>query len=188
MPIPFAAIGVGISAVSFLSGNKARNEAKASERRQAKIESKYLGEQLIALDKSEAQLEPVFQSRMNLAQGKFSEDLGNLSSETGQSKEDLTLNFQTMIQKSGMATSGSATTKRSQTYKRIGNAFTRGKQGLMGRLGENLGGIEEWYEGEKARLNSERERMKFQKSTADSKAGGGGPMAAINRIKSKVTG
>tara|TARA_R110002167_G_scaffold295610_1_gene500116 strand:- start:383 stop:940 length:558 start_codon:yes stop_codon:yes gene_type:complete len=171
MPLPLAAIGVGIAATSFLTGQSSQKSAKESEKRQAKIESKYLGEQLIALDKSESQLEPVFQSKMNVAQGKFSEDLQNLSSETGQSKEDLTLNFESILQKTGLATSGSANTKRSQTYKRIGNAFNIGKKGLMGRLGENLGGIEEWYEGEKARLNSERERMKFQKSTADLKSG-----------------
>ena len=171
MPIPFAAIGVGIAAASFLTGAKAQSDAKKSEQRQAAIQSKYLGQQLSELDKAESNLDPVYQTKMNVAQGQFSEELGNLSSETGQSKEDLTLNFQTMIQKSGMATSGSANERRSQTYKRIGNAFNRGKQGLMGRLGQSLGNLEEWYEGEKARLSSDRQRMTMLKETADMKSG-----------------
>jgi len=188
MPIPLAAIGVGIQALSFLTGNKAQNSAKKSERDQAKIKSKYLGEQIAEIDKIQLNLDPLKQSRTNVVQGVFNQDLTNLSGETGQSKEDLTLNFQDMITKSGLATSGTAQTKNSQMMKRIGNAFTKGKQGLMGRLGQNLGGIEEWYEGEKARLGSERKRMTFEKEIADSKSGIGGPMAAINRIKSKVTG
>ena len=78
-----------------------------------------------------------------------------------------------MIQKSGLATAGTANVKASQMWKRIGSGFQRGQQGLMGRLGEKMGAVEEWYESEKARLNSERMRMESQKKQADAKAGGG---------------
>jgi len=187
MGIPFAAIGVGISAASFLTGSKARSDAKASERRLAGIESKYLGKQLEELDKSEGNLQPLYESKVKVAQVQFNEELGNLSSETGQSKEDLTLNFQDMIQKSGMATSGSAEEKRSQTYKRIGNAFTRGKKGLMGRLGQSLGNLEEWYEGEKARLESDRLRISAAKESADARSSNWAG-EFLKKAKSKITG
>tara|TARA_R110000751_G_scaffold44484_2_gene101824 strand:+ start:199 stop:774 length:576 start_codon:yes stop_codon:yes gene_type:complete len=185
MSLWLAGASVALSGASFLTGRAANKSARDSEKKQARIESKYLGQQLSELDKVESNLDPVYQSKMGVAQGQFSQDLGALSSETGQSKEDLQLNFQNMIQKSGLATSGTANTKNSQMYKRIGNAFTRGQQGLMGRLGQNLGGIEEWYEGEKARLGSEKQRITFQKETADSKFGSIFSKIANNATKAK---
>ena len=166
-------IAVGISAASFLSGAARGGSQAKSERKQASIQSNYLTQQLAELDKSEAQLNPVYESKQKVAEEQYREGIAGLSAETGQSKEDLQQQFQSMVQKSGMATSGSANQKSSQMWRRIGSSFERGKSGLMGRLGEKMGAVEEWYESEKARLNSERMRMESQKKQADAKAGGG---------------
>ena len=172
-------IAVGISAASFLSG-AARGGAQAtSERKQASIQSNYLTQQLAELDKSEAQLNPVYESKQKVAQEQYREGIAGLSAETGQSKEDLQQQFQSMVQKSGMATSGSANQKSSQMWRRIGSSFERGKSGLMGRLGEKMGAVEEWYESEKARLNSERMRMENQKKQADVRKNSGGFMRKL---------
>tara|TARA_R110000744_G_scaffold106863_1_gene203285 strand:+ start:606 stop:1175 length:570 start_codon:yes stop_codon:yes gene_type:complete len=168
----WVAVGVGISAVSFLSGASARKSAKASERKQAKIEYNYLGQQMAKADESLAALEPVKQSKLDVAQASYMQDIGDLSAQTGQSKEDLQGQFQSMIQKSGLATSGSANVKASQMWKRIGSSFGRGQQGLMGRLGEKMGAVEEWYESEKARVGSEKQRYEHQRRLASSKGGG----------------
>ena len=167
----WVAVGVGISAVSFLSGASARKSAKASERKQAKIEYNYLGQQMAKADESLAALEPVKQSKLDVAQASYMQDIGDLSAQTGQSKEDLQGQFQSMIQKSGLATSGSANVKASQMWKRIGSSFGRGQQGLMGRLGEKMGAVEEWYESEKARVGSEKARMTHEKKLADAQGG-----------------
>ena len=53
----------------------------------------------------------------------FDQSIGQLSTQTGQNKEDLQQQYEGMIQKSGMATSGGATGKMSQVYKRIQNKF-----------------------------------------------------------------
>ena len=166
-------IAVGITAASFLSGAARGGSQAKSDRKQAGIQSSYLTQQLSQLDKSEAQLSPVYESKQQVAQEQYQHDIAGLSAETGQSKEDLQQQFQSMIQKSGLATSGSANVKSSQMWKRIGSSFQRGQQGLMGRLGERMGAVEEWYESEKSRLNSERMRMESQKKQADAKAGGG---------------
>ena len=168
----WVAVGVGISAVSFLSGASARKSAKESERKQAKIEYNYLGQQMAKADESLAALEPVKQSKLDVAQASYMQDIGDLSAQTGQSKEDLQGQFQSMIQKSGLATSGSANVKASQMWKRIGSSFGRGQQGLMGRLGEKMGAVEEWYESEKARVGSEKQRYEHQRRLASSKGGG----------------
>ena len=69
----------------------------------------------------------------------------------------------TAIQKSGLATSGTIEGKQSQMWKRIQGSFTRGQEGLMGQLGKAMGGIEEWYEGEKSRLGGIIKRAGLQK-------------------------
>ena len=160
-------IAVGIAGASFLSGVGASESAAKSSRKQARIKSDYLGQQMSKLDESLAGLEPLKQSKLDVAQASYMQDIGDLSAQTGQSKEDLQGQFQSMIQKSGLATSGSANVKASQMWKRIGSSFGRGQQGLMGRLGEKMGAVEEWYESEKARVGSEKARMTHEKKLAD---------------------
>ena len=172
-------IAVGISAASFLSGAARGGSQAKSERKQASIQANYLTQQLAELDKSEAQLTPVYESKQKVAQEKYRHEIAGLSAETGQSKEDLQQQFQSMVQKSGLATAGGANQKSSQMWRRIGSSFQRGQQGLMGRLGERMGAVEEWYESEKARLNSERMRMENQKKQALVKRDSGGFMRKI---------
>ena len=107
-------IAVGISAASFLSGAARGGSQAKSERKQASIQSNYLTQQLAELDKSEAQLNPVYESKQKVAEEQYREGIAGLSAETGQSKEDLQQQFQSMVQKSGMATSGSANQKSSK--------------------------------------------------------------------------
>ena len=167
----FVAVGVALAGASFVSGVGASESAAKSERKQARIKSNYLGQQMAKLDESLAGLEPLKQSKLDVAQASYMQDIGDLSAQTGQSKEDLQGQFQSMIQKSGLATSGSANVKASQMWKRIGSSFGRGQQGLMGRLGEKMGAVEEWYESEKARVGSEKSRMQHEKKLADVQGG-----------------
>jgi len=163
----FVAVGVGISAASFLSGAASSESAAKSSRKQARIKSDFLTQQMAKADESLAALEPVKESKLKVAEASYLQDIGDLSAQTGQSKEDLQGQVQSMVQKSGMATSGSANVKASQMWKRIGSSFGRGQQGLMGRLGEKMGAVEEWYESEKARVGSEKIRMEHEKKLAD---------------------
>ena len=168
----FVAVGLTLAGASFLTGVASSESAAKSERKQARIKSDYLGQQMAKADESLAALEPVKQSKLDVAQASYMQDVGDLSAQTGQSKEDLQQQFASMIQKSGLATSGSANVKASQMWKRIGSSFGRGQQGLMGRLGEKMGAVEEWYESEKARVGSEKQRMEHQRRLAASKGGG----------------
>ena len=167
----WVAVGVGLQAVSFLSGASAKSSAKKSERKQARIEYNYLGQQMAKADESLAALEPVKESKLKVAQASYMQDIGDLSAQTGQSKEDLQDQFQSMVAKSGFATSGSANVKASQMWRRIGTGFKSGQQGLMGRLGEKMGAIEEWYETERARVGSEKMRFAQEKKLADVEGG-----------------
>ena len=106
-------------------------------------------------------------SKEKVAQEEYKFSLEGLSTQTGIAKEDLSQQMDTAIQKSGLATSGTLEGKQSQMWKRIQGAFTRGQEGLMGQLGKAMGGIEEWYEGEKARLGGVIKRANLQKKAFD---------------------
>ena len=70
-----------------------------------------------------------------------------------------------------MATVGGANQKVSQMYRKIQNQFSKGSSSLLGQLGKSMAGVEEWYEGEKSRLDSESKRLGIQKDLEDKKAG-----------------
>ena len=155
-----AAVSAGLGAYSAWKGGKEQS-------RQSSTQSKLIGQQQEELNEALGSLEGVKTSKEEVAKQEYGQALGDLSMQTGQSKEDLQQQYQGMIQKSGMATSGGATGKMSQVYKRIQNKFSTGSASLLGQLGKSMAGVEEWYEGEKSRLGSEQKRLGFQKDLAD---------------------
>ena len=155
-----AAVSAGLGAYSAWKGGKEQS-------RQASTQSKLINQQQQEIDEALGSLEGVKTSKEEVARQEYGQALGDLSMQTGQSKEDLQEQYQTMIQKSGMATSGGATGKVSQMYKRIQSQFGGRSKNLLGQLGKSMAGVEEWYEGEKSRLGSEQKRLGFQKDLAD---------------------
>jgi len=160
----FAAAGLALGAYSAWKGGKEQSQ-------QASTQSKLINQQQQQLNEALGSLEGVKSSKDEVAKQEYGQALGDLSMQTGQSKEDLQQQYQGMIQKSGMATSGGATGKMSQVYKRIQNQFSKGSSSLLGQLGKSMAGVEEWYEGEKSRLGSEQKRLGLQKDLADKQSG-----------------
>ena len=74
------------------------------------------------------------------------------------------------VKKSGLANSGTLKEKESTQSKRVAQTYTSGVEGLMGKLGETMAGIEGWYEGEKGRIKSERARFTREKKLAQEQA------------------
>ena len=128
-------------------------------------------EQIDEAIKSLSLLGPSKKAKMNLAEDEYKFALGGLSSKTGIAKEDLSKQIDLSIQKSGLANVGQIGEKKSIMWKRIQNSFTEGQEGLMGQLGKKMGGIEEWFEGEKSRLEGIQRRAALQKQAADEQAG-----------------
>ena len=160
----FAGAQLAVGAYSAWKGGKEQSQ-------QASTQSKLMALQQEEIDKALGSLEGVKSSKEEVAKQEYSQSLGNLSMQTGQSKEDLQQQYQGMIQKSGMATSGGVTSKASGMYRRIQNQFGRSSQSLLGNLGKNMAGVEEWYEGEKSRIESEKKRIGLQKDLADEQSG-----------------
>ena len=160
-----AALALGSLAVGAYGAWKGGSEQK----KQSDSQSSLITQQQQEIEKAESNLEPVKESKTAVARGEFEQALGDLSSTIGQSKEKLTEQFAGVIQKSGMANVAGG--KMSTMYKNIQNQFGRNSQNLMGQLGKSMAGIEEWYEGEKSRLQSESKRLGIQKDLANKQSG-----------------
>ena len=89
-------------------------------------------------------LEPKKQAETAVALGEYQKSGESL----GLSKSETEKQLGEVVKKSGLVTSAGVTEKKSTAYKQIGTA----EKGIYGKLGQKLGGIEEWFEGETARI------------------------------------
>ena len=160
----------GLPEAFAVMGAIAVGKGAQEEGAQARAQSQMISQQMRGIDESIAGLDGVKDSKEEVARQEYSQQLGDLSMQTGQSKEDLQQQYQQAIQKSGLATSGGTEARSSQQYRRIQQQFGRGSQSLLGNLGKSMASVEEWYEGEKSRLGSEKQRLEHEKRTADAQA------------------
>ena len=139
---------------ALLGGLQAFTGGKASSQQgkeQAKLSQLKIDEANEALDA----LGPSKEAKEQAAQA----DYGQKAEGLGMQKEEAGRQLDTAIQKSGLVTSSGVTQKKSSMWKR----FQHAQKGLMGQLGKAMGGIEEWYEGEKSRLGGIIKRAGLQK-------------------------
>ena len=127
-------------------------------RESAGIQQDLVGKQLTELESTEKSAIAARGSQVDLAKGEFQQDLQNQADEMGSTKEDLQKNYEAQVEKSGLV-SGDAQQNKSQMWDRLSQAFTKGKQSLYGKLGQKMGGIEEWYSGEVGRITADRDRL-----------------------------
>tara|TARA_R100000656_G_scaffold88634_1_gene64322 strand:- start:62 stop:544 length:483 start_codon:yes stop_codon:yes gene_type:complete len=157
MSLWLAGASLALSAGSAIAGHGA---AKGQAQAQSRLSQIEIDEAKEALDK----LEPVRAAKTQVAQQEF-----QLASEAfGIKKMDAQQQLSTAIQKSGLVTSAGITQKKSSMWKQ----FEHGEKGLMGEFGKAMGGIEEWFEGEKSRLKGVQKRAGLQKKAADKQAEG----------------
>jgi len=81
----------------------------------------------------------------------------------GLNKEQSQKQLGEAIKKSNLVTSAGITDKKSAVWRQFGLA----SKGLYGKLGKALGGIEEWFESEKSRLEGIVKQASFQKASAE---------------------
>ena len=155
-----AAVGSAvIGGISAISGAKA-------EKTQARYEEKAATQGLEKLEEAESGLESAVSKKREAGMLDYRTDIENISAQTGMKKEDLSAQTSQAVQQSGLATSGTIGAKRSQMWNRIQGSFERGQEGLLGTLGKKMGEVEGWYEGEKARIASERIKLERQQGLA----------------------
>ena len=155
-----AAAAVGSLVLGGIQAHKAGKAGNAQAKAQAKLSQLEIDEANVAL----GELDPAKDARMQVAQAEFGQKAEGL----GMQKEEAGQQLNTAIQKSGLVTSAGVTQKKSSVWKR----FQHAQKGLLGELGKAMGGIEEWYEGEKSRLGGVIKRATLQKSAFQKQSGG----------------
>ena len=162
------AAAIGSALVGAYSAWKGGSNAK----KQASAEEATARSGLEELDTAEANMEKSVQAKREAGMLDYRQDVKNISEQTGIAQEDLDKQTDEAIKKTEMATSGTVERASSQMWKRIQGSFEKGRQGLIGELGKKMGDIEGWYEGEKARIESERNKFNNQIKFAEEKQKG----------------
>ena len=145
-----ASAGVGV--YSAWKGGSERRQQASSERKSAETG-------LALLDTSEENLGKAADAKRKAAQQDYSTKVENISAETGIRQEELTKETNVAIAQTNLPYSGTVQEKRSTMWNAIQGRYERGKGGLTAGLGKDMGEIEGWFEGEKARITSERARL-----------------------------
>jgi len=142
--------------INAITGGKARNKQADA---QAKLEDVKIDEANTAM----GQLEPSKDAKIEVAQAEYAHGAEGL----GMQKEEAGQQLDTAIQKSGLKTSAGVEQKKSSVWK----GFEHSQKGLLGQLGKAIGGIEEWYEGEKSKLSGIIKRATLQKKAFKKQSG-----------------
>jgi len=166
---PWAAIAAGAALVGAGVGLYSAWKGGSSDNLQSAYEETAANTGLSELATAEANLENAVGNKREAAALDYRQDIEKVSAQTGIAQEDLAGQTQEALQKSGMATSGTVERTSSQMWNRIQSSFERGREGLIGDLGKKMGDIEGWYEGEKSRIASERNKFNNQLGFAQDK-------------------
>ena len=133
-------------------------------RKSADIQLDLIGEQKTSVLESKKKAGEAKTAKIGAIQTEGKTGMKNLSEKTGIDVEDLQKGYESTLQKSGgLAYSGGAEEKKSDTWNRIRTAFETGKENLMASIGKSMGEVEGWFEGEVGRLDSELTSLDFQK-------------------------
>jgi len=160
---PVTALAVGSLVVGAIGGATSGAAAET----QARYDQDAAQQGLAELNRTEGLLEKGYVSKKAAAQQDYTMGVEKLSAETGIAKEDLSQQHSDALQKSGLVSSAGVEKTRSQLWNRIEGSFGRGSKSLLAGLGKQMGEVEGWYEGEKARISSERLKFKRQKDLAE---------------------
>ena len=148
---PLTAISLG---VSLFGGISRASDARGHARDQMRLSQSTIDEASEAI----GALEPKKEAETEIAMGEYQTGAESL----GVGKEQADKQLSEQVRKSGLVTSAGITEKKSDVWKQFGTAA----KGLYGKLGKTLGGIEEWFEGEKSRLEGVIKQAGFQKAAA----------------------
>jgi hypothetical protein len=156
-------VGDVIAGMEFMVSTGTAIQGAGIARDEANIQLGLLDKQQDALKLSQDSLFKAKEDKQAAIQSQFQFDLEGMAAETGQSKEDLLEGYNENIRKSGLYTSGGADQKKSTMWNRIRSSFERGKEGLFGQLGEKMGAVEGWFEGETGRIQADLDKIEGER-------------------------
>ena len=152
----FTAAALAIGAYSAWKGGKAKTQ-------QAGTQSSIIGQQQEEMEKAKGLLEPLKQSQIDVALGEFEEAGQTL----GIQKQESVQGLKKAMERTGLVTSAGLEQKKGSMWKQ----FEQQEEGLNAQFASTMAKIEEGYESEKMRIDSESRRLGLQKKLADKQSG-----------------
>ena len=162
---PFTIAMAGLSAYQAFSGQKA-------EKKQAGIQSRYLGQQIKGIDTALGKVGGVKSAQEQVVKTQYGMQQERLNVGQSEAQENIRSQYGQAVQQSGMATTAGAEEYQQRATKKAENQFSFQSEDLMSNLGQSLAGVEEWYSGEQDRLKSEKMSLEFQRRQAQEKKKG----------------
>ena len=164
-PIGLAVGGLALAGSLFGAG---------SDRKAAKNQIYQIKQQQMGLSKATTQLNELTGMQTEMAGDIYGSDLGGAMSQTGQSLYGLTRQGMGAQSRMGFANSEQLNTSMQRGQEGVVDAFGIQKQGLQDVLGQKLMDIAEYKGGEESRINTEREKLKYEMKEQQRKASTGG--------------
>ena len=144
----FAAAGLALGAYAAWKGG-------SSATGQAGDQASLTGQQLEEVSKAKENLLPTKEAQTEVALLQYEQE----GSKVGIGKEEAKKSLDAAMNRSGLVSSSGLEEKKASTWKQ----FAVQETGLNNKLGETMASIEEGYESEKLKLESEEKRLKLQK-------------------------
>ena len=152
-------VGLGLSLIGGYTSSKAAREQAEEQSELSADQAQAVSDAIDEAQKALGALGPSRGAKVQVAKEEYAQGVEGL----GIQKEEGEHQLSTAIQKSDLVTSAGITRKKSSMWKQ----FQYAEKGLMGQLGKAMGGIEEWFEGEKSRLEGVMKQATFQKKAAE---------------------
>ena len=162
LPIIMAAAAVGGVALGAYSSWKSGSIQEQTSK--SKLQGAEEG--LAALEGAEENLEESTLAQRQVHEQEFGKAQEDLARQTGMSLEQARQQSTSLAAKSGLARSGTVTKSAEQSKEHIGAESKSKTEDLIGQLGRNIGSVMENYQGEKARIKSEREKFTRERDLA----------------------
>jgi hypothetical protein len=144
----FAAAGLALGAYAAWKGG-------SSATGQAGDQASLTGQQLEEVSKAKENLLPTKEAQTEVALLQYEQE----GAKVGIGKEEAKKSLDAAMNRSGLVSSSGLEEKKASTWKQ----FAVQETGLNNKLGETMASIEEGYESEKLKLESEEKRLKLQK-------------------------
>ena len=152
----FTALAVGLGAYSAWKGGKEKTQ-------QAGTQSDIIAQQQEEAEKAKGLLDPLKRSQIEVALGEFEEAGQTL----GIQKQESVRGLKKAMERTGLVTAAGLEEKKGSMWKQ----FAQQEEGLHAQFASTMANIEEGYEGEKMKLDSETRRLGLQKRLADKQSG-----------------
>ena len=148
----WAAATLGVGLYSAWKGGKEKTE-------QSGTQSALIGQQQEEVEEAKGSLDPLKQSQIDVALGEFERAGQSL----GIQKEEGQRGIKKAMGRTGLVTAAGLEEKKASMWRQ----FAHQEEGLNAKLGETMAAIEEGYESDKMKLDSESRRLGLQKKLAE---------------------